>query len=238
MAVMEQSAGFWRRIRLTPSPRAVQAEVEDDFHCMSVIVHHDGETATRIVPEMRRVPWSTCPGAENELTQTFTGVALVSFPERGEKKANCTHLYDLALLAASHVTDECQTVYDIRITDPVDNQRHAEIRRNGETLLTWIESGFQLVKPESAVGVRLDKLRPWIETLEPALQEPARLLQWGNMLANGRIIPLEKQSDATRMPPNCYTFQPERAVVAKRIGEIRDFSQRKDQPLDDYKTVV
>lgn len=238
MTVVEQPIGFWRRIRLTPSPQTVQAEVEDDFHCMSVIVHHDGENATGIVADMRRVPWSTCPGAENELKQTFTGVALALFPERGEKKANCTHLYDLALLAASHGNDECQTVYDIHITDPVDNQRHAEIRRNNEMLLSWIESGFQLVQPESAAGIRLDKLRPWIETLEPALQEPARLLQWGNMLANGRIIPLEKQSDATRMPPNCYTFQPERAVVAKRIGEIRDFSQRKDQPLDDYKTVV
>lgn len=236
--VPEQQNGFWRRIRITPSRWAVQAEVEDDFHCMSVIVHHDGEKAVQIVPDMRRAPWSTCPGAANELVQTFTGVALALFPELGEKKANCTHLYDLALWAAVHAADHVQTIYDIRVSDPIDNQRYAEVCRNGETLLSWIESGFQIVKPDSAAGIRMDKLRSWIETLEPALQEPARLLQWGNMLANGRIIPLEKQSDATRMPPSCYTFQPERAVVAKRVGEIRDFSQRAGRPLDEYKTDV
>ena len=230
--------GFWRRFRLTPAQGAIQAEVEDDFHCMSVVVLHDGVMATRVTADLRRAPWSTCPGAEASLMQTFTGVALASFPERAEKKAHCTHLYDLAMLAASHSADAAQTIYDIVVSDPIDGQRHAEIRRNGERLFGWIESKFQLVQPESAAGIRLDRLRSWIETLEPALQEPARLLQWGNMLANGRSIPLEQQSDATQLPANCYTFQPARAAVAQRVGKIRDFSQGSEQPLDGHSTVV
>ncbi len=237
--VLERKPGFfWRRIRITPSQWAVQAEVEDDFHSMSVVIHHDGEKAIRIVADTRRVPWSTCPGAAESLVQTFTGLALKQFPQRGDKKTNCTHLYDMALLAATHAMDEEQTIYDIRVSDAVDQQRRAEVLRNEETLLSWIESGFQIVQPASAAGIRLDRLRSWIDGLEPALQEPARLLQWGNMLANGRAIPLAKQSDATRMPPNCYTFQPERAAVAKRIGEIRDFSQREGRPRDEFETVV
>jgi hypothetical protein len=53
------------------------------------------------------------------------------------------------------------------------------------------------------------------------------------MIANGRTIPLEKQSDARRMPVgNCYTFQPHLVTEAKRIGEIRDFSNGTTQPLD------
>lgn len=236
----ERHVGFWRRIRLTPTQWAVQADVEDDYHCMSVVVHHDGEKAVRIVPAMHRAPWSTCPGAEEYLVQTFTGVALAQFPERGEKKANCTHLYDMAILAAGHAADKAQTIYDILVSDPVDNVRYAEIRCNDESLLSWVESGFQLVKPESAAGIRLDKLRFWIDTLDPALREPARLLQWGNILANGRLYPLARhtEADALKMPPNCYTFQPERAAIAKRIGEIRDFSKRTDQPLDECKTIV
>jgi len=240
--VPEQLTGFWRRIRLTPSQGAVQAEVEDDFHCMSVIVHHSGGNAIRIEPDMRRAPWSTCPGAEHKLMQTFTGLPLKQFAERGDKKANCTHLYDMAMLAAAHAQDGAQTIYDIQVSDAIDNERVAEIRKNGETLLKWTESGFHLVKPDAAAGIRLDKLRSWIDTLEPGLQEPARLLQWGNMLANGRSIPIEQQSDATKMPPNCYSFQPEMAIKAKRIGEILDFSQttnqRTEQPLDKYKPVV
>jgi hypothetical protein len=53
------------------------------------------------------------------------------------------------------------------------------------------------------------------------------------MIANGRTIPLERQSDASRMPVgNCYTFQPQVRAAARRIGEIRDFSRGPSQPLE------
>jgi len=234
MSSLDQQPGFRRRFRLTPEQRKVQAEVEDDFHCMSVIVRHDGEKALQIEPDMRRVPWTTCPGAIEQLRQTFAGTALALFAERGEKQSNCTHLHDLALLAVAHAFDSAPTVYDILVSDPIDSRRYAEIRRDGERVLGWTESQFHIVEPETAAGIRLDKLRSWISKLAPELQEPARLLQWGNILANGRAIPLEKQSDATKMPPNCYTFQPERAVVAKRVGLIRDFSNTAAQPLDKF----
>lgn len=230
--------GFRRRFRLTPTQQAVQAELEDDFHCMSVIVRHDGEKATQVEPDLRRAPWTTCPGAVEKLRQTFTGVGLASFAERGEKQTNCTHLHDLATLAAAHAFDGEATIYDILVSDPVDGQRHAEIRRNGKTVLQWTEAQFQIVEPKTAAGVRLDKLRTWIAGLAPEMQEPARLLQWGNMLANGRTIPLEKQSDATKMPASCYTFQPERKIVAQRVGLIRDFSGGADQPLGGYEPKV
>lgn len=238
MTSLDQQPGFRRRFRLTPAQSAVQAELEDDFHCMSVFVRHDGETATHIEPDLRRAPWTTCPGAVQQLQQTFTGVALASFVERGDKQSNCTHLHDLAVLAAGHAFDDAPTIYDILVSDSVDGLRHAEIRRNGELMLRWTESQFLIVEPKTAAGIRLDKLRPWIASLEPELQEAARLLQWGNMLANGRAIPLDKQSDATKMPPSCYTFQPERAVVAKRVGLIKDFSQGVNQPLEDYEPRV
>lgn len=238
MSKLELAKGFRRRFRITPGDEVIQAEVEDDFHCMSVIVHHDGKKAMRVVADLRRAPWSTCPGAEAALEKAFAGVELTAFPGHGDKSSNCTHLYDLALLAAAHADDENQTIYDILVSDPVDNQRHAEVRKNGETLLHWIESEFRIVSPDNIAGVRIDQLRSWIKSLKPMLQEPARLLQWANMLANGRIIPLADQSDATKMPPSCYTFQPERAVQATRIGRIRDFSEGIEQPLDEYKTVV
>lgn len=208
--------------------------MEDDYHCMSVIVQHDGNKATGVTADMRRAPWTTCPGAEQRLVDTFQGYALDEFTERGSKKENCTHLYDLAMLAATHAQDREGTVYDIRVSDPDpdDGTRLAEVSCNDETVLSWVESQFSIVQPASAAGIRLDRLRSWIDQLQPELREAARLLQWGNMLANGRIIPLAQQSDASRMPPNCYTFQPERAAVAKRIGRIRDFSQGVSQPLD------
>lgn len=229
---LDQLPGFRRRFRITPSQGRVQTEVEDDFHCMSVIIQHDGTIATAVEPEMRRVPWTTCPGAIDQLKQTFTGVALKDFAKRGEKLANCTHLHDLAVLAAGHAFDVAQSIYDILVSDPVEGKRRAELRCSGERLIGWTEANFEIVEPVAAAGVRLDNMRTWIDSLDPKLQEAARLLRWGNMIANGRIIPLEQQSDATKMPPNCYTFQPQRAVIAQRVGVIKSFSDGAVQPLE------
>jgi hypothetical protein len=230
---LDDLPGFRRRFRVTPGVGWVRSEVEDDFHHMTVSVHHDGALATSLQPVIHRAPWTTCPGAVAELERTFSSVALKDFPARGEKQANCTHLHDLALLAAAHAGDPTPTVFDILVSDPIDGKRRAEVRRNGETLLAWLESGFRLIEPAELAGMTLDKMRPWIDKLDAARQEAARLLRWGNMIANGRIIPLEKQSDASRMPANCYTFQPLRAVQATRVGVIRDFSNGSTQPLDD-----
>lgn len=229
---LEQLPGFRRRFRITPGNGRVQTEVEDDYHCMSVIVYHDGVTAITVEPEMRRVPWTTCPGAVEQLKQTFAGAALEDFARRGEKLVNCTHLHDLAVLAAGHAFDSAPSIYDILVSDPVDGKRRAELRCNGEKLIGWTEASFEIVEPVEAAGIRLDNMRAWIDTLDPKLQEAARLLRWGNMIANGRIIPLDRQSDATKMPPGCYTFQPQRAVIAQRIGVIKDFSDGAVQPLD------
>lgn len=232
---LERLPGFRRRFRITPGNGRVQTEVEDDIHCMSVIVHHDGTVATLVEPDMRRVPWSTCPGAVEQLKNTFTGVALKDFAIKGEKKINCTHLHDLATLAAEHAFDSAPTIYDILVSDPIDGERRAELRKDGETVLEWSEAKFQLLAPAEVAGLNLMNMRTWMDTLDPTKRKAAKLLQWGNMIANGRIIPLQQQSDATKMPPNCYTFQPDRAVSAKRVGVIRDFSDGASVPLGDYK---
>src|SRR3546814_7464762 len=66
--------------------------------------------------------------------------------------------------------------------------------------MAWTETAFRIVAPAEMAGKTLDKLRPWIEAQDAPTQEAARLLRWANMIANGRLIPIEKQSDATRMP--------------------------------------
>ena len=227
--------GYRRKFRFTPLPGRIIAELEDDFHCMAVTVFHDGTLATNVVADMRRVPWTTCPGAQVELSNTFNGLPLSEFGRQGGKKtSNCTHLFDLATFAAEHATDDKPSNYDILVSDVENNERQAEIRLNGEKQLSWREREFVLVAPENLAGQHLMELGQWISTLEAPEKRAAKMLRWGNMVANGRSIPLNEQSDATRMPPNCYTFQPERAVEAKRVGLIRDFSEDNTQPLADY----
>src|SRR5262245_25567153 len=107
------------------------------MHCMVVTVHHDGTVATALEPEMARAPWTTCPGAIEQLRQTFTGVRLDAFAERGEKQQNCTHLHDLAVLAAAHAFDDRPVVYDVLVADPVDGVTRAELRKDGAPILGW-----------------------------------------------------------------------------------------------------
>jgi hypothetical protein len=226
--------GFRRRFVVTPRDGCVRAALEDDYHCMSVVVHHACGIAISLEPAIHRAPWSTCPGAEARLRQTFTGAALNEFAARGEKQTNCTHLHDLATLAAAHAGDKEPLVYDIAVSDPVDGRNHTALRRNGVTVLSWTLAGFMIVEPAEAAGLHLMKLGPLLSRLDQAGQEAVRVLRWGTIIAHGRSIPLENQSDATRMPPNCYTFQPEMAARAKRVGIIRDFSHGGAEPLDDH----
>lgn len=223
--------GFRRCFRIRPKPGCVLSEVEDDYHCMGLTIHHDGLLATRISADLRRAPWTTCPGASTQVEQTFTGVALSDFAKRGDKKGNCTHLYDLALLAAAHAHDQEVLVYDILVSDPLEGRRVAALRKNGDTVLGWTEQDGKIVEPVELAGLTVWTLNPWIDSLTAEMREAARILRWGAVLAHGRQIPIEKQSDASRMPANCYTFQPARAAVAQRIVDIRDFSGGSAQPL-------
>lgn len=229
---IQRLPGFRRRFRITPAAGSVLSEVEDDYHCMRLRLHHDGVTALRVEARLLRAPWTTCPGAAQQVQQTFTGVALDAFVSRGDKSGNCTHLHDLALLAAAHAGDGAPTTYDILVSDPVDGRRHAQLRCNGEVLLTWIEEAGRLLQPQELQGRSLNELRDWIDGLDARMQEAARLLRWGAILAHGRQIPLERQSDPRRMPPNCYTFQPQRLAQVQRIVAIRDFSRGGAQPLE------
>ena len=234
-APIDTLPGFRRRFIVTPASDRVSSEVEDDYHCMGVTIHHDGTVATRVESVMQRAPWTTCPGAVAKLEQTFAGVPLDGFAARGEKRTNCTHLHDLAVLAAAHAADSGPLVYDLLVSDPIEGRLRAELRRNGTRVLGWVLADGRIVEPEELAGIAFDGMRPWIESLDPARQEAARLLRWGTILAHGRTIAWERQSDSSRLPiGNCYTFQPERSAAARRVGVIRDFSQG-PQPLEQHR---
>ncbi|CAN7540559.1 DUF2889 domain-containing protein [Phenylobacterium sp. LjRoot225] len=234
MAVaLDDLPGYRRRFRVTAGPGWVRSDLEDDYHHMHVTLRHQGGVVTAVEPVMVRAPWTTCPGAVERLKATFTGAPLADVPGRNSDKAtNCTHLHDLATLAATHAFDREPLTYDILTSDPVDGRRRIELRRNGEPVMTWVEQDGRLAEPAAASGLTLLQLRPFIESLDAEGQERARILRWGAIVAHGRAIPLENQSDATRMPPTCFTFQPENKVKAARVGEIRDFSKGTLKPLE------
>lgn len=226
--------GFRRSTRVEARGQAVAAMMEDDMHAMAVILRHDGERVLAVEPDQRRAPWNTCPGAEAKLVETFTGLPLGEVSARRERVLNCTHLHDLAVLAAAHAGSAGPVQYDMAITDPVAGRRLLEIRRDGLTVWHWEEQDGRFVSPSQIAGRGLFDLRDWIAGLPAAEREAARLLQTAGLIAHGRTIPLEQQSDASAIPPNCHTFQPEQARVAKRIRAPQDFSAGGPAPLAEF----
>jgi hypothetical protein len=235
--IVDNLPGYRRRIRIEPRSSEhggiVLAMLEDDMHAMAVTLHHQGGLVTNVEAVMERAPWTTCPGARDQLVATFAGRPLAEVTARRAKRANCTHLHDLACFAAAHAGDGRSMTYDVLISDPRDGERLLELRRDGESLLRWRECDGKLVEPEDAAGLTLMTLRDWIETLPEPEKEPARTLQWAGLVAHGRLMTIaEQQALAPSMTPNCYTFQPERRTIAIRNGPTRDFSDGSSVPLD------
>jgi hypothetical protein len=223
--------GYRRVIRIEPERGLVTAMLEDDIHCMAVRLSHADGLVTGVEPVMERVPWTTCPGAAAVLSKTFAGLPLAEVTSRREKKRNCTHLHDLAVFAAAHAGDCSVTELRCFASDPQDGVRILEIWRGEVREHRWIERDGLLTEPEGAAGTSLLTMRDWIASLSGSAQESARMLQWAAIVAHGRTLPEERQNVATDIPPNCYTFQPERAVHAHRTGARFDFSQGSRVPL-------
>lgn len=225
-------AGYRRFVRVEPAPGEVVAMLEDDLHCMAVRLRHDGGNVLAVEPLTDRAPWNICPGAEAVLVGTFTGVALSEVTARRDKKQNCTHLHDLAVLAAAHAGDSGPLEYRIYASDPSHGERVLEIRRDGRQLHRWIERNGAFTAPDDISGLTLLSLRDWIAGLAGEAQEAARLLQWASLVAHGRMMTRQQRRAAAGTQPSCYAFQPERVESVDFWQEPKDFSAGDRMPLD------
>ena len=228
-------AAFRRRILIEPAQSHVVAELEDDWHRMVVTIDHDGAVARAVIGEMKRWPWTTCPGAIAKLAETFNGQALAEFGRRGAKTHNCTHLHDLAVLAAAHAGGSAPVAYDVTISDPVDGQREARLVHDGIMVLDWALDDSTVLAPPDIAGLTLYTLNDWIAGLAPMVQEQVRILRWAAIMAYGRGMDIPEGLSATAFPSaSCFTFQPTVAVEGVRRPDVpRDFSTNAPPPIAD-----
>lgn len=208
--------------------------LEDDIHCMAVTLYHDRQTVTSVMVEVDRAPWDTCPGAIAVLVENFTGLPLVPGGTPGNKRHHCTHLYDLAEWGLGHALERETIVYDLAVSDPVQGLVATALKRDGVLIAVWTHRDNVLISPPELAGSPLLAMRERFAALSPLEREAARIMQWGSLVAHGRNMPAFEQGDATAMPANCYSFQPERAKVARHIGYCIDFSQTGRTPLGRY----
>jgi len=243
--------GIYRRsILLRNQNGQTTAELEDNNHALRILLTHNREVVKNISAETIRVPNNTCDGAVN-LLQDLVGARLSASPRAiigyTKRRANCTHLYDLAVLAVSQAwRGENRRRYDIEIPDEVEGLTTSIVRRNGQTVLTWTLKNNVIQSPRLFSGLHaVQGMRPWLEkNLDGDELEAALTLHQGHFVAQSRIYNLNaiaghRLAEDTMMEGVCYAYRP--GIIEKGYclaNAVKDFTHSPEKMLQFGKTTT
>jgi len=237
---------YRRRIRLTSTDRCVLGELEDDCHGFRVSLCHDGRVVTALAGEVRRAPLTTCPGAVAPL-QSLVGLALdapvSSIVARVNPRSNCTHLYDLSLLAMAHaVQPDAVRVYDVEVDDQSADGRpaRAEVFLDGKSCHRWSVDRTRIVEPLAYAGRPvLGGFAAWANVaFDGAAREAAFVLSKGVFVACSRLYDLsdidgQPALQHANMLGACHSYSEGVVEQAIRIHDtVRDFSAAPEELLE------
>ncbi len=236
---------YRRRIRLIAETGLVKAELEDDCHGFRIQLNHDGRMVTDVDGEALRVPMSSCPGALKPL-QSLAGIKLdCAAPDivaQVDPTSNCTHLYDLALLAMAHPGwGVKERVYDVEVEDmPTEGgTARAEVFLNGKSVLRWQLQWTTISEPSELEGRPVLKgFAAWANDYFQGLErEAAFVLCKGVFVGLSRIYdmsdiggrPALEHSDMLGV---CYSYSSGVVEHAFRNhNSTRDFTHQPEQLL-------
>lgn len=229
--------GLRRNVLILPADGVIKVELEDDFHHFSVTLEHDGKLVTGVGTGAQRYPWTTCPAAGPFLAGRLTKTPLKDVKGFESPLLHCTHLYDLAVLAARHALIDEQVLYCAFVADPVDGKVFASLRRNGVSVLEWWLEGQDIEPGSTYAGHSLRKLKNWAAELDPEPREHAEVLRRAVFIANGRDFSprsVETAAELETMQGACFTFDAERSSqAAPVVGSKKDFTASEAAPLGD-----
>jgi hypothetical protein len=234
---------FRRRIRLDGQPGVVVAELEDDYHGFRSRVYHDGSRVIDIQAQAIRIPMTTCDGATRPIRALIDmplATAAVDISHQVNPRANCTHLYDLTLLAIAHARRGITVwQYDVSVGDELDQPVHAIVQRNGKIVLDWLTQQRRIQQPLQFAGNSLHKgFTAWAtQAFSGDEREAAFVLQKGYFVAQARAYDIDRLAGTPVNPESpmigvCYTYSADVVVNARRTGnKARDFSDCPEQLL-------
>lgn len=216
-----------RRCQLIdPRPGLVRAWVEDNFHDFMVEIAHDGTVVTELRTLAKRWPWSTCPAAGVHLGERMRGARLAELALVDTPYSHCTHMHDLALLAAAHALEDEPVLYATFAADGVHPAQHAELWRNGERVLAWDVADSIVSSSDGIDGRSLRHLRQWQGELPADLAEMCRVLRRTIFISGGRSFDYSKTPTADKVAESagaCFTFQPHRSAGGVCTMDIIEF---------------
>ena len=241
-----QRPGVYRRHFLMSSENGiVRAGMEDDSHRFHVLLKHDGQTVTSIEGSPLRTPWDLCAGATDVLDR-LNGAQLTSNLLEAtfltDAKSQCTHLFDLAVLAMGHALRPLGTrEYHIEapwyeLTEP----RTMTLKRDGIQVAKWELVGDRLITPENLAEIGVRKLLTWAgqHVKNHDDLEALFIMRRAVLISMSRIMDLDliPNPEATGHGLGaCYVHQPERISRARRnLGSTLDFGDRPDELLKSF----
>ncbi len=179
------------------------------------------------------------------MLERLIGMALAASPLAVQRHTasqhQCTHLLDIAGLAISHAARGIAArQYDAEVTVPDDSgPRHAILRRDGRSVLSWSLDETTILGPGSFAGRDLRSILPWAEGFCATVDdfEAVIVLRRAVHISKSRLMDLDTVPSAAalgRYSGACYVFQPERMDTALRNpGCTRDFTGTPDGLLND-----
>ena len=235
---------FRRRILLQKFHHKILCELEDYCHGFRVIVHHDGTLITDIDATTIRAPVDICFNARDAI------IELVGQPLKGDRKSlanvshptnNCTHIYDLVVLALAHAARNTPTrLYDIEVDVEKNGILHSRAILDGSLIHRWQVNTDDLIEsPEDLMGCSVMRgTGKWInQKLTGDASEAAKMLVRGLLVAGSRRWNLAAKEGASSAefgpgPGVCYTYSTARVNDGRRISNsLRDFSDTPEQLL-------
>ncbi len=241
------SGVFRRRLHWRATQGLVEVELEDSNHGFRLRLHHelcnDRRQIVEVAVDPVRHPFTTCPEAVNSVRKII-GLPLVDstalLRERLKPGDNCTHMIDMALLAAAHVDDiGAERLYDIAIVDERDGVTQAHIDCDGQRVHTWAVREHALISPTELAGRPVMRgFFAWANKTFSGMQlEAAQALQRGYFVGQARrysYLPIEENPASTDGMPigSCYSYNTGAVERALRIkGSVRDYSRSSERLL-------
>lgn len=215
------------------------AQFADIYHEMACTVYHDGRRVTEVSGQTIRYPANLCPGAVASLA-TLKGYALDTplsdFYADGRAKQQCTHLYDLAVLAIQHCRRQGERLYEAEVPD-MTGTVDVSVTCNGALIHQWQILNEHIVAPDSLKGRPVIKgFMNWARNVYQSAEEfeAAMVLSKTIFIARGRRFNMAEGQRGTMnqhelLTNSCYAYQAERAHLGRYLGtNERDFTEGVD----------
>ena len=225
-------ATFRRRLRLQrTSPTRVAAALEDDLHSCTTVVYHDAERIVSVAARTDRAPFDICGNAETALWR-LAGTPLVTriadIVVHVDERPQCNQLFELVALSAIHATSGGDDLlqFDIEIVaDPAPDADLPEVARHSARL--WRNGKVELRCHVLDGMARLHGQPNFAPIAEVAARsDEAHVL--ARALRSAGLEPMPAEGG------RCYSRQPRRLQLSRRVRNRRDFGSGPDELLQSF----